>query len=76
MTQPEPFACPFKRSCWQREILRWVLIALTAWMTAALHGCAVRYSDSLRSIEFTPYAAPPGWTPLPLAAAPPTQPSP
>lgn len=40
--QPDAFACPFRRQCWQREVTRYavgiVLAAVTAWAT----GCALQ----------------------------------
>lgn len=78
MTQiaPDAFTCPFARQCWQREVFRWLAMVAVSMVTASLTSCAVRYADGARTVDVTPYAAPPGWTPLPgpLSPAPSTRP--
>ena len=36
---PEPFACPYSKQCMTREILRWLLPAVLAWLMMHTAGC-------------------------------------
>ena len=36
---PAGFACPFKKQCWTRELLRWLIPALIAMLASHLTGC-------------------------------------
>jgi hypothetical protein len=50
---PDGFHCPYKRQCWQRELLRWVMPALLAWCLTWLTAC----NGSFRVRGFPPGAS-------------------
>jgi hypothetical protein len=62
------YQCPYKRVCWTRELIRWLLPALIAYTAAHLIGCGSSGSFQLGDAAFGVQVKATWKTPPPNAA--------